>query len=247
MNVKQHKYYGNSVVYKSFAVDSIKADTESRKVSFYAAGYGNKDLDSDILIQGCCAKSIQEHGPGSKSAQKIAYLYQHNMAEPIGRITLMREDPEGLYIEAEIDRIPEGDRVLEQYKSGTLNQHSIGFRYIWDKMEYDELTDSFIVKEIQLYEVSVVTIGANENTPFQGFKSEEMITAQEQLTKEVDTFLKGFDATVAYRFRQLLSKTKSLAEAEPDMKSILKNKSIEPEQPEPEKFDVNDVIKLIKL
>lgn len=244
MNYKQHKYYGNSVIYKSFGALELKADSDSRKVSFYAAGYGNRDLDGDILIQGCCAKSIQEHGPESPSAQKIAYLYMHDMSEPIGRITLLREDAKGLYVEAEIDRISEGDRVLEQYKSGTLNQHSIGFRYIWDKVEYDEDTQSFIVKEIQLFEVSVVTIGANENTPFAGFKSEEIISQHETLNKEIDTFLKGFDATVAYRARQLFAKVKSLAEAEPDMKAILMS---ETKEAEPKGIDWSKVAENLNL
>ena len=242
-SVQEHKYYNNPLPYKSMAALDLKADKESRKVSFYAAAFGNIDSDGDVLVRGAFAKSIQEHGPQSNSQQKIAYLFQHDMKNPIGRIIRMEEDEKGLYVEAEIDNISEGDRVLTQYQSGTLNQHSIGFRYIWDKVEYDETTEAFIVKEVQLWEVSVVTLGANENTPFMGMKSEEIARVNEELQQEINTFCKSLDPTIAYKARQLMAKCKALATSEPDMKSTLKDQPTKTEQPQ---FDLGKVANFLK-
>lgn len=230
MTVKNHPYYGHKVVNKSVGLIDFKVDADSRKVSFYAASFGTKDSDGDILIAGCFAKSIQEHGPGSKSDQKIAYLYMHNMDKPIGRITMLVEDDKGLYVEAILDDIEKANDVLKQYQSGTLNQHSIGFRYIWDKVDYDEENDAYIVREVQLWEVSVVTLGANENTPFLGMKSEELQTENERLDRESETILKSLDPVLSYRLRQFMTYYKSLAEAEPD-------KPIQKQEPKKETFD----------
>ena len=230
MNVKKHPYYGNKVINKSVGLIDFKADADSRKVSFYAAAFGNKDSVGDILVKGCFAKSIQEHGPGSKSDQKIAYLYMHNMDKPIGRITSLIEDDKGLYVEAILDDIEKANDVLKQYQSGTLNQHSIGFRYMWDTVEYDEAQDAYIVKEVQLWEVSVVTLGANENTPFMGLKSEELQSEIEKLDRESEIILKSLDPVLSYRLRQLMTNYKSLAEAEPV-------KIIQKQEPTPPSFD----------
>ena len=159
------------VVYKSMGGE---IEVNDRVVSGYLASFGTKDSDSDIILKGAFTKSLNERGVGSTTARKIAYLYQHDMTKPIGRFTTLVEDEKGLYFEATLDNIPLANDVLEQYKSGTLNQHSIGFRYIMDKVEFSQDQDAFIVKELDLFEGSVVTMGANENTPFVGLKSESV-------------------------------------------------------------------------
>lgn len=213
---KQHQYLNNPIVYKALSGLVIKADETSRTVSGYLAAFGVKDLQGDVLIRGCFAKSLSEHGVNSTSPQKIVYLYQHEIEKPIGRFTRLEEDEKGLYFEAEIDKIPLGDQVLTQYQSGTLNQHSIGFRYIWDKIEYDETEKAYIVKEVKLFEGSVVTIGANENTPFTGMKSADLTSQANQLSRETEAFLKSMGEENAYKLRQLISKHIALSQVEPE-------------------------------
>lgn len=208
------------VEYKSLAFKVDQVDAVTRKVSGYLAAFGNIDSVDDVLLKGCFLKSIQEHGPLSTSPQKIAYLWMHDMKEPVGRFTLLEERDFGLYFEAEVDPIPLGDRLLAQYASGTLNQHSIGFRYIWEKCgwgewinEAGEKVEAFICTEIKLMEGSVVSIGANENTPFEGFKSSELGTAQRTLDIETERLLSKFSPSEQYEFRQIITKHIALSEA----------------------------------
>ena len=212
----EHKYRnsGRPVFFKALGAE-VKADFPSRKVSGYLAAFGNIDLDGDILVKGCFAKSLQEHGPGSPSPQKIAYLYQHEIDEPLGRFTVLTEDDKGLYFEAEIDATQCGDDTLTQYLSGTLNQHSIGFKYIWDKLDFDDTKNAFIVKEVQLFEGSVVTIGSNENTPFTGFKSLQLESERVKMLAEVEKILRSMPAEKAYPLRKIITKYISLADQEP--------------------------------
>ena len=169
--------------------EAIEVDEGSRTVAGYFASFGNKDSDDDIIEKGAFSKSIKDRGVDSDAMNKVAYLWQHDMKEPLGKLEVLTEDDNGLYFEAKVSDFELGDRVLAQYKDGTLNQHSIGFRYIEDKIKFDKEADAFIVKEVNLFEGSVVTLGANPNTPFTGIKG---LTEAEQL-KELEEFIKGLD------------------------------------------------------
>jgi len=205
------------VEYKSLAIDSsgVMVENESRTITGYAAIFGNKDMAKDILVKGCFAKSINERGPESKTNRKIAFLWMHEMSEPLGRITKLYEDEKGLYFEATLDKIPEADRALEQMKSGTLNQFSIGYQYVWDKMEYDESEDAFIIKEVNLFECSVVTQGANDETFFAGLKSDQIESEENKLFRDTEKALKQLPIEQAYEIRQLIAKHISLTNSKP--------------------------------
>lgn len=153
--------------------DIINEDEHIIRVKF--ASFGNIDSDRDLLIRGCFSKSIQERGPQSSTNRKIAFLWQHDMSDPIGKILSIEEQEDGAYAEVRLsnfDAVPNAKRAWAQLVDGDINQFSFGFSYVWDKIEYDETLDAFIVKEVKLYEISVVTMGANEQTEFIGIVSD---------------------------------------------------------------------------
>ena len=75
-----------------------------------------------------------KEGPQSQANDKIILLWMHDMSEPLGFITELKEDDRGLYFEARIDEIELGDRAIKQLESGTLNQFSIGYEYVWGEL-----------------------------------------------------------------------------------------------------------------
>ena len=93
--------------YKLFSINSkdVQYSPESRTISGYAAIFGNKDKAHDILLKGCFSKSINERGPQSQANDKIILLWMHDLSEPLGFITELKEDDRGLYFEARIDEI----------------------------------------------------------------------------------------------------------------------------------------------
>lgn len=190
----------------------MSADSASRTISGYAAMFGNKDRDGDILLKGCFAKSIADRGPESDAKGKILLLWQHDRSQPLGRITALREDEKGLYFEAEIDEIELGDRAIKQLESGTLNQFSIGFSYVRDAMQYDEQSDTYIVSEVKLYEVSVVSIAANPETEYLGLKSlETQEEAEADVAHEVAAVCKGLDINTQERIQRAVSHAMAIA------------------------------------
>lgn len=227
------------IVYKSTDKD-FKVDKESRIVSGYLASFNTIDSDNDMFIKGSFTKSLQERGVNSNTARKIAFLWQHDIKMPIGHFTKLEEDEYGLYFEAYVDKTQKGDEVLTQYESGTLNQHSVGMQYIFDKMEYDENLEAWLLKEVKLFEGSVVTLGSNENTPFLGFKSEQLDNIYKSLNTETDTILKQLPYDIQIELRQLITKHISLAEAKKEpQKSALTIKQSKP--------NIDQIVKILKI
>jgi HK97 family phage prohead protease len=191
------------VSYKGFSFEPQNINEQSRTISGYASIFNYKDSDGDVMLPGAFARSIAQRGPNSATNGKIALLNQHDMRNPLGRITKLIEDEKGLYFEAEIDNIPEGDRLITQLKSGTINQFSIGFKYIKDQMHFDRAQKTYFIKDVDLFEISPVTLGANEATQFLGFKS---AATQSDVLYELDMALKQLALADEYTIRALVEK-----------------------------------------
>lgn len=219
---KANKYIGRmGIQYKTFSIYSkdVNYDGESRTISGYAAVFGNKDKAGDILIKGCFSKSIQDRGPESSANDKIIMLWMHDMDEPIGRFTVLNEDNKGLYFEAVIDDVPRGNQAIKQLESGTLNQFSIGYQYVHENCMYDAEKDAYIVKEVYLYEISVVSIGCNGETEYLGLKSiEDAEKAYEKLNAEISEVCSGMSASKQQKIQRIISKAMSLASFKPELR-----------------------------
>ena len=226
--------------FKSFDVKELSFNGESRTISGYAAVFNNKDKAGDILLKGCFAKSIQDRGPESQANDKIIMLWQHDQHEPIGRICVLKEDDRGLYFEAVIDDVERGNQAIKQLESGTLNQFSIGYSYVCEKCEYDQERDAFIVKEVVLYEISVVSIGCNGETEYLGLKSESE-DPYEELMNEIESAIKGMPIRKKEEIQMIIRKALSLGQFKPGVPL----KAVEPL--EEVKADTNNKVKLFSL
>lgn len=200
---------------KDFTIEVKDFDAAKRTVMGYAAIFGNVDAARDMIIKGAFAKSIQERGPGTNSGNQIIFLWMHDMDEPIGRVTKLTEDEKGLYFEAIIDNIEQGDRAVAQLQSGTLKQFSIGFNYVWDKMEYDYDLDAFVCKEIYLAEISVVSLSCNEDAMLVGMKSSDIQDRKTKYLDQLDDILKTISSPKAYKVRAIIDNLTALAAVEP--------------------------------
>jgi len=223
---------------KSIEINGLKI--ESRKVSGYLAQFGIKDSQDDMFIKGCFAKSILEHGPDSASPQKIAYLFNHDFSDIVGKFTLLEERDLGLYFEAEIDPTKDGDDLLIRYSTGSVNQHSVRIKYIWDKMRYDSDTETYYIYECRLIEGSAVAVGAQEFTPFNGFKSDE--NRNDFIKLRLNKCLRGVEENKTIEITELFEDVISLL---PEIKPI---ESLEQEEAETQEktLDISKVINLIK-
>ena len=146
---------------QDFELSKVITVGSDRIIKGYAIVFGSRNSHGEVVVKGATLNSLNARGVGSvKNA--IQFLYQHRVDEPVAKITELREDDYGLYFEAEVIKTQQGDELIEKINAGILRQLSYGFNYIWDKTEYDEATDSYILREIKLHEISIVTFSSDE-------------------------------------------------------------------------------------
>ena len=146
----------------------IKSISETGEFEGYGSVFGVEDSYSDVVVKGAFEKSL------SLWAQKgrlPSMLWQHKMSEPIGIYTEMKEDAHGLYVKGRllIDDDPLAKRAHAHAKAGSLGGLSIGF--ILKDWEYDSAKGVYLLKEIDLWEVSLVTMPANDEARISEVKS----------------------------------------------------------------------------
>lgn len=156
---------------KNFEVKNISGgvkdvDTASRRVKIAISQVGTKDLDGDVIDPGAYTKTIAERGP--KGANLIWHLTDHmpSLKSAVGKFSELYLDGNYLTGITDIPNTQWGNDVLEFYKAGAINQHSIGFRTIKQEPVNAGTPEEYnLIKEVLLYEGSSVLWGANPNTP----------------------------------------------------------------------------------
>lgn len=240
--IKELKLIATPYTRSSMMVDRQGKLIDDRTVEGYCCVWGVRDDRGTGWLKGCFSKSIQERGPKSNSKYKIVALWQHRMDNPIGRVIELEEDDYGLRFKIEFDEIYEAERCLLQIRSGTINQFSFGFDYIWDQMYYDEKMDTIWVKEAALYEISPVTLASMEET-YAIRSADDYDSQKEILDEETEFVIKSLPRTKQLEVRQLISRHVSLIRAEPpELRQKALGKQPEPEQIEEDQLDLSFII-----
>jgi len=177
--------------YKTITAEVKDVDMKSMTVSGWWASYGNKDYDRDIIEQGAARKTIQERGP--MGSNEIFFLNQHESSQPHSKPSALKDQPKGIYFESTVAPTSYGKDAIILYDAGIVIQHSIGFQTIKseDSGSYQDGTFTRHIKEIKLFEGSNVTLGANPNTPFTGFKSLTFEQTNDQINAIVKLIRNG--------------------------------------------------------
>lgn len=185
----------------SVSLDANRAKleiTEDRKIKGYAIVWGSKNDYNEIILKGATVNSLNARGVGSAAGNPILVLNQHRQSEPLCRPTILQEDDYGLYFEGDIiDNVQYANEAIEQVRQSVLRQISYGFNYIWDKVEYDAENDAYILKEIKLGEISLVTFSSDENAQLRSFNQVQQDNILNKFSQEQITDLHNLLATRA--------------------------------------------------
>jgi len=166
--------------------DSVDDTDGKMTFSGYGAVFGNVDSYGDVIAPGAFAKSLAQHL--TEGTEPMMFLNHDAFGSlPIGRWTDMSEDGYGLKVSGELLDTSMGRDTYVALKAGALNGLSIGFRPIAFDMRSKPEDPRRTLKEVDLVEVSVVTLPANTKARVQAVKSmgEEMsVRDLEQLLRE---------------------------------------------------------------
>jgi len=138
---------------------SLELKSDGRTIDGYGSVFGNVDEYGDIIEPGAFAASIAKRRP--------KMLWQHRMDKPIGVWDDVAEDGTGLRLRGRVANTPQGDEALALVGMGAIDGLSIGFQAITKEM----VRNNRVLKTVDLWEVSFVTIPANELATITGVKA----------------------------------------------------------------------------
>lgn len=145
---------------------SVEKATESDDSPLIIKGYANttvRDRTGDVI-----PASVWKNENTLKDYLKNPIILGfHDQKQPIGKMVDYQVTELGLEITVEIYNTIE--YIYKAVKNGVLKTFSIGF-WLRD-FEYNDTTDSFVLKDIELYEISVVSVPCNQDSVFSLSKS----------------------------------------------------------------------------
>lgn len=138
----------------------------------YASVFGNVDSYGDVVMPGAFTKSLEEW---AASGNALPVLFGHNMADPefnIGEVVEAVEDERGLKVRARLDLdTPKGAATYRLLKGKRISQMSFAYDVVDGAPGTKDGEDVYELRELRLYEVSVVPIGANQETEILAVKA----------------------------------------------------------------------------
>jgi HK97 family phage prohead protease len=136
--------------------------------------------DGSVMIRGMASTADFDRAGDSISAEAWTkgglnnfeknpiILFNHDYDKPIGRATGLKAGPDGLELECKISKAAPAN-VAQLVKDGVLGAFSVGFRV--KDADYIKETDGLMIKDAELFEVSVVSVPCNQSATFSLAKS----------------------------------------------------------------------------
>lgn len=159
-------------------------EEQSSLITGYAAVFNSKasigGWFDEIIEPGAFARSLSENGD-------VRALFNHNWDNVLGRTksgTLqLEEDNRGLKFEIELPNTSVGRDLAESMSRGDINQCSFGFWITEETWDYSVEPALRTIHEVELYEISVVSIPAYDDTEASLVRSKEIGKEVEQRMK----------------------------------------------------------------
>lgn len=146
----------------------IKLDGDSRnKISGLASTFGNIDQTGDVIERGAFEKCLKRC---AQTGRKIVMLDHHKMDSPVGVWENLEETDKGLECNGRFTMsVQRAAELRDLVADGAIDGLSIGFRAVDYYMDRD--TGVRYLTEIDLREISLVSMPANEEARVMGLKS----------------------------------------------------------------------------
>lgn len=147
----------------SFETKSFKKSSNTLKI----AGYANtiaKDRSGDVITAEAWAKGVDNF------RKNPVLLFQHKHDCPIGKVDKIVVDKKGIFVEASVSEAAERNHGVQTLiKDGALKSFSVGFKVKDGK--YNRNDDSMTITDLDLLELSIVSVPCNQESLFSLKKS----------------------------------------------------------------------------
>lgn len=144
---------------------SIQTTDEEFTIEGYGSIYTARDRDGDIVEQGAFTKYLSQL---IEAGDPLPMCFNHDLDKVLGHWIEIREDSTGLYIKGRFNKdVPSAVDVYNLVKGGSINGLSIGVLV----HDFERDSEGLILKELELFEISVVTAPCHRETRITAVKS----------------------------------------------------------------------------
>jgi len=184
---------------RTFDITQLKTrdgtEAELLVISGYASVFNSKtnigNFFEEVIAPGAFARSLSENGD-------IRALFNHDWNNVLGRTksgTLrLEEDERGLKFEVELPNTTIARDLAESMRRGDINQCSFGFFPTEETWDYNSEPAVRTINEVELFEISVVSIPAYEDTEVSLVRSKEIdkeVEIRMQILSKIKKSLEG--------------------------------------------------------
>lgn len=166
-------------------VFEVKSAEDDGSFKGILSTYGNVDMAGDICIKGCFARDIATRG------SRRPLLWQHDKHSPIGSYEITDSET-ALNIAGRFNLgVSLGREAHALVKAGDITGLSIG--YVVEECDYDS-EGHRLLKDVTLYEGSVVTFPCNTDATITSVKEDEDMDARDELKESIEELTKRLKA-----------------------------------------------------
>jgi HK97 family phage prohead protease len=165
------------MAYKEPRPFEIKELGSAGEFAGYLSVFDEIDSYNDTIKPGAYKKTLRER-------KKFPILWQHDYTVPIGSFT-GSEDEKGLLINGSLNLdVKQGQEARSLIMRGDVDGLSIGFDAVKWAIEERDKVNVRVLKEIRLWEGSIVTFPADQHARIMQAKAASILRRPEELTDE---------------------------------------------------------------
>lgn len=172
-----------SHLFKSF---ELKADEVGGISGFFSTYDKTPDSYGDIIEPGAFTETIEKR---KESGHPFPLCFNHDFSAVIGAVDSIKDTEKGPFIEAHFLDTQQAQDVRKMLQSGAIYQFSFAYDVLDRRSPTDEESKAGIenvLKKLEVFEVSVVTVPANQNAVATEVKSAELETKQGKRNSKAD-------------------------------------------------------------
>lgn len=216
-----------------FSVKAAGSDDglEDGQFEGYASVFGNTDSYGDIVVKGAFDRTLKSWG---EKGDPIPLLWGHDLNDPfsnIGTIDSAEEDDRGLKVRGTFDL--DNPKAAQVYKLAK-GRRTTGMSFAYAVNDSEQTDDGNLLKDLDLFEASIVPIGANPEAGVLAVKANaealEAATKDGRLlaSKHIDSLQKAYEAIGAVL---AASGDQEEASGKPEVKAGASDEELEAKSP----------------
>lgn len=158
--------------YKSFELKA-KEDETGMIAGFFSTYDEEPDSYGDIIRPGAFTETIKKR---QESGHPFPLCFNHDFSKVIGAVEKIEDTEKGPYIEAKFLDTDLAQDVRKMLKSGAIYQFSFAYDVLgWEEPNEEQRKKGIwnILTKLEVFEISVVTVPANQNAVATEVKSAE--------------------------------------------------------------------------